>query len=234
MTTFVLVHGAWHGAWVWRDVAPLLERHGHRVLTPTLTGMGDRLHLLSAATGVLQHATDILAHIDLEEATDVVLVGHSYGARPTALASAHPAVNRWISLDGVSVAEGTTLMDGAPPAAIEATLASRILDGLAIPPLPAEMLGVPPDHPGHAWVSRRLTPLPFACVEEPMPALPARFASLRPAYIEALGNHMAGPKLGRAQAVAQGWPIKTIDSGHDLPVTAPSQTASALLDLAAA
>jgi pimeloyl-ACP methyl ester carboxylesterase len=232
MTTFVLVHGAWHGGWVWRDVAPLLAAAGHRALTPTLTGMGERLHLLSAATGVAQHAADLLAHIEHEEAADIVLVGHSYGARPTALAAAHPAVRHWVSLDGVSVAEGATLMDGAPPAAIEATRASRILDGLAIPPLPAEMIGVPPEHPGHAWVTRRLTPLPYACVEEPMPPLPDRFATIAHTYIEATGNTLAGPKAGLAQAHAEGWPVTAIESGHNLPVTAPAEVASALLRLA--
>jgi pimeloyl-ACP methyl ester carboxylesterase len=233
MPTFLLIHGAWHGGWVWRDVAPLLAAAGHRVLTPTLTGMGDRLHLLSAATGVAQHAQDLVATIDHAEADDVLLVGHSYGARPAALACRHPAVRRFVSLDGVSVAPGTTLMDGAPPAAVEATRAARILDGLAIPPLPAEAIGVPADHPGHAWVTRRLTPLPYACVEEPMPPAP-RFESLPRAYIEATGNTLAGPKLGLAQARAEGWPITRIESGHNLPVTAPSPVAAALLALAAA
>ncbi|WP_448581443.1 alpha/beta fold hydrolase [Thermaurantiacus sp.] len=233
MACFVLVHGAWHGGWVWRDVEPLLVAAGHRVLTPTLTGMGDRLHLLSAATGVVQHTEDILAHIAHMEAEDVVLVGHSYGARPTALACASPAVIRWVSLDGVAAIEGATLMDGAPAEVVAVTRAALVMAGLAVPPLPAEALGVPIAHPSHAWVSRRLTPLPFRCVEEPMPPLPARFATLPRAYVEAKGNRLAGPKAGLAQAKAEGWPVVAIDSGHDLPVTAPAEVAEVLLRLAA-
>ena len=234
MATFVLVHGAWHGGWVWRDVGPLLEAAGHRVLTPTLTGMGDRLHLLSPATGVAQHAEDIAAHIAHMEAEDVVLVGHSYGARPTALACAASVVGRWISLDGVAVAKGSTLLDGAPAEAVAAARAARVMGGLATPPLPPEAIGVPADHPGHAWVRRRLTPLPWRCLEEPMPALPARFAGLPRAYVEATRNSLAGPRAGRAQAEAEGWPVVAIDSGHNLPVTAPTEVAEALLRLAAA
>jgi pimeloyl-ACP methyl ester carboxylesterase len=233
MTTFVLVHGAWHGGWAWRDVAPLLREAGHEVLTPTLTGMGDRHHLLTSDSGVAQHVADILATIAHAEAEDVVLVGHSYGARPTALAAADPAVRQWISLDGVAIAPGATLFDGAPPEAIAATRAALINDGLALPPLPAEVVGVPAGHPGHAWVTRRMTPMPFRCVEEPMPAVPPRFHALPRAYVLALGNTMAGPAGGHAQAQAEGWPIVPIDSGHDLPVTAPRETASALLRLAA-
>ena len=62
--TIVLVHGAWHGGWCWRDVRPRLEARGHRVLTPTLTGMGERLHLGTAATNVATHAQDIMGVID--------------------------------------------------------------------------------------------------------------------------------------------------------------------------
>ena len=49
MATFVLVRGAWHGGWCWKRVAALLRRAGHEVLTPTLTGLGERAHLMSEA-----------------------------------------------------------------------------------------------------------------------------------------------------------------------------------------
>lgn len=234
MTTFLLVHGAWHGGWVWRDVAPLLRAAGFDVLAPTLTGMGDRRHLLSADSGVAQHVEDIVATIAHAEAKDVVLVGHSYGARPTALACDLPAVRQWISLDGVRVAAGATLLDGAPADVVAATRAALVEGGLALPPLPAEVIGVPVDHPGHAWVARRMTDMPWRSVEEPLPPLPPRFHALPRAYVLALGNSMAGPRAGHAQAAAEGWPIIPIDSGHDLPVTAPQQVASALIRLVTA
>ena len=47
MATYVLVHGAWHGGWCWNRVAPLLRDAGHEVFTPTLTGLGERVHLAS-------------------------------------------------------------------------------------------------------------------------------------------------------------------------------------------
>jgi len=76
--TFVLVHGAWHGGWCWRRVAHRLERKGHKVYTPTLTGLSDRSHLLNEDVDVGTHTTDINNLVKWEELGDIVLVGHSY------------------------------------------------------------------------------------------------------------------------------------------------------------
>ena len=77
--TFVLVHGAWHGGWCWRRVADLLEAKGHKVFAPTLTGLGERSHLMRAGINVSTHVTDIVNVLKWERLTDVVLCGHSYG-----------------------------------------------------------------------------------------------------------------------------------------------------------
>ena len=76
--TFVLVHGAWHGGWCWRRVADRLTAAGHRVFTPTLTGLGERQHLLSASITLDTHVQDVCNLIRFEELTDICLVGHSY------------------------------------------------------------------------------------------------------------------------------------------------------------
>ena len=76
--TFVLVHGAWHGGWCWRRVADRLEQRGHRVFTPTLTGLGERSHLLSPAIDLDTHITDVVNLVRFEDLRDIVLVGHSY------------------------------------------------------------------------------------------------------------------------------------------------------------
>src|SRR5688572_11621963 len=77
--TFVLVHGAWHGGWCWRRVSDLLERQGHKVFTPTLTGVGDRSHLLSKDVVLDTHITDIVNLFKWEELKDACLCVHSYG-----------------------------------------------------------------------------------------------------------------------------------------------------------
>lgn len=233
MSDILLIHGAWHGGWCWRDVANDLRARGHRVFAPTLTGMGERAHLLSAATGIAQHAADIMAVIDAEELVDVTLAAHSYGAMPAALATSHPAVARLLLVDAVPHVAGQALLAGVPDDVVERTRARLVRDGLALPPPEPPTFDVAADHPLHDWVRRRLTPLPWRCLADELLALPARYADVPKTYIQAARNSMAGPAAGLAQATAAGWPVHTIDSGHDLPVTEPAELA-ALIDRLAA
>jgi pimeloyl-ACP methyl ester carboxylesterase len=77
--TFVLVHGAWHGGWCWRRVADILIKAGHRVYTPTLTGLGERSHLAHGNINLSTHVTDVVNVLKWERLEGVVLCGHSYG-----------------------------------------------------------------------------------------------------------------------------------------------------------
>src|SRR2546426_3013333 len=79
MTSFVLIHGAWHGSWCWKRVRRLLQAQGHDVFTPTLTGVGERSHLLSRDVNLETHILDVVNLIRWEELSEVVLCGHSYG-----------------------------------------------------------------------------------------------------------------------------------------------------------
>src|ERR1700761_7804323 len=78
--TFVLVHGGWHGGWCWKHVAGDLRRKGHTVFTPTLTGSGERAHLLGSNITLQTGIDDILGVFEAEELDSVTLVGHSAGA----------------------------------------------------------------------------------------------------------------------------------------------------------
>ena len=79
MATFVLVHGAWHGAWCWARVLPLLRAAGHTAHAVTLTGVGERAHLLARGITLDTHIADAANLVRCEELDDVILVGHSYG-----------------------------------------------------------------------------------------------------------------------------------------------------------
>ena len=79
MATFVLVHGAWHGAWCWRRVARLLAANNHEVFTPTLTGVAERSHLLKPDIDLDMQILDVVNEMQWRQLTDVVLIGHSYG-----------------------------------------------------------------------------------------------------------------------------------------------------------
>ena len=79
MTDYVLIHGAWHGSWCWTRVRRLLAAGAHRVFTPTLTGVGERSHLLSRDVGLDTHVADVANLLIWEDLRDIILVGHSYG-----------------------------------------------------------------------------------------------------------------------------------------------------------
>ena len=78
MTTFVLIHGAWHGGWCWKKVSPILREAGHETYSPTLTGLGERSHLLSRDIDLNCHIQDVVNVLEYKGLKDVVLVGHSY------------------------------------------------------------------------------------------------------------------------------------------------------------
>jgi hypothetical protein len=75
MNTFLLVHGAWESGWVWQSVTPLLEKTGHKVYTPSLTGLGERSHLLNKDVNLETHIQNILNLIKWERLKNITLVG---------------------------------------------------------------------------------------------------------------------------------------------------------------
>jgi hypothetical protein len=106
--TFVLVHGAWHGGWCWRRVADILEKHGHKVYAQSLTGNGDRAHLLTKDVVLDTHIADIVNLVTWEDLRDICLVAHSYGGWPAsgALEHIHDRVGSIVWLDAFKPEDG--------------------------------------------------------------------------------------------------------------------------------
>ena len=123
--TFVLVHGAWHGGWCWSRVADRLRSAGHRVFTPTQTGLGERRHLLSKDITLDTFTADIVNAIEAEELSDIILVGHSFGGNAiSGVADTIPGrIRHLVYLDSLMVEGGKAPFDTAaagcrrPPAA---------------------------------------------------------------------------------------------------------------------
>src|ERR1700675_3292707 len=117
MTSFVLVHGAWHGSWCWKRVRRSLQEKGHEVFTPTLTGVADRSHLLSREVNLETHITDVVNLIQWEELSDVVLCGHSYGGLViSGVADRIPdRIGALVYLDAFVLEDGQSLHDVLPP-----------------------------------------------------------------------------------------------------------------------
>jgi pimeloyl-ACP methyl ester carboxylesterase len=228
---FVLVHGAWHGGWCWRRVARLLREAGHDVFTPTLTGFGERGHLLGAGIGPETLVQDVVGVLQHEELTDVVLVGHSFGALVAlAVAERDPdRVRRVVLLDGLVVEPGEPAFAGLPPGSAAArTAAAEATGGLAVPPPGGAAFGLaePEDI---AWVDRRLTPHPLRTYAEPFP-LHAPLGAGRPVTYVCCTDP-AYPAVHSAHAIArrEGWDFRELATGHDAMIDAPAATAELLL-----
>jgi pimeloyl-ACP methyl ester carboxylesterase len=128
MRTYVLVHGGGHGGWCYQPVARILRSKGHAVYAPSLTGLGDREHLLSPAVDLDMHITDIVKLLEFEDLRDVILVGHSYGGMViTGIADrATDRVGHIVFLDAATPKNGQSLVDVAGPFILAARTNSRI------------------------------------------------------------------------------------------------------------
>jgi pimeloyl-ACP methyl ester carboxylesterase len=135
MTTFVLLHGGWHGGWCWRFVAPALRHAGHNVYTPTLTGLGEREHLARPEIDLKLHVQDVVALLEMEDLQDIVLLGHSYGGMVvTGVADRCAArISRLVYLDAFVPENGKCALDyivpersaRAPPQNVHSLLVAR-------------------------------------------------------------------------------------------------------------
>ncbi|MCC5857448.1 MAG: alpha/beta fold hydrolase [Ectothiorhodospiraceae bacterium] len=238
MATFVISHGAWGGGWEWTPVADGLRERGHRVYTPTLTGLGERAHLGDSRTGLSEHVEDLLAVFRYEDLHDVILCGHSYsGMVVTGVADRIPErIRLLVYLDAFVPENGQALGGLLPQPFIDALLqtASERDDNRG--PIPPDLLppeGVIPAETRQRYI-RRLCPHPMASFTEPV-SLSGAIADLPRAYVRCTGEvdpetDILGPFAARARA--DGWLYRELETAHDLQLTDPGGTLAMLDDLA--
>jgi pimeloyl-ACP methyl ester carboxylesterase len=166
MATFVLVHGAWAGALIWRPIAQALRKAGHEVYAPTLTAIGERRHLLNRAIDLDTHIQDVLGVIDYEDLADIVLVGHSYGGMVvTGIADAVPdKIASLVYLDAFVPENGQSLF-GMLPA--DRPHASAPGEEWLTAPVPAEAFGEPSPEV-RDFTARKGMSHPTACFSQPV------------------------------------------------------------------
>ena len=232
MSTFVLVHGAWHGSWCWQRVRRLLQAQGHDVFTPTLTGVGERSHLLAREVNLDTHINDVVNLIRWEELSDVVLCGHSYGGCViTGVVDRVPErIGSLVYLDAFILKNGECLLDHLPAeqraGMIEGIKKSG--DGWKVPPIPAEVFRV--NAQDAAWVNRQCTPQPLATFEQRITLAGAGESITNVTYIQA-GNFREGSPFGPFYegARARGWKTLSLAAGHDVMLDLPKELAAALV-----
>lgn len=234
MATYVLVHGAWHGGWYWKKVVPLLHVAGHDVLTPTLTGLGERSHLPHPGVDLETHITDVLNVLEYEDQYDVVLVGHSYGGMViTGVADRVPEqVRHLVYLDAFIPASGESLFDHLTPelvARFEEDVRAQG-EGWSIPPGSPEGYGVA-DPADIAWAGPKLVPQPVETFRQPVRLQPASPASATCTYI--LCSQFDGfTRFAKRVQHQPGWRCRDLPTGHCAMITMPRELADLLLEVA--
>ena len=233
--TFVLVHGAACGGWVWRRVADLLERQGCKVFTPTLTGLGERSHLLSSAIGLDTHVTDVVNVVRWESLDRVCLVAHSYAGWPcgAALDAIGDKVASAVWLDAFTPEHGRKLDELlAEPA--RAVIESAAASGELAIPTPTRLTRSSVNPRDEAFVRSKLTPQPVATYSQPLRYAGGLEKVARKTYVRLPA--FPNPAFDRALAACKSDPswstIELADCGHFAMLDAPERLAALLLEAA--
>jgi len=238
VASYVLVHGGGHGGWCYQRVASLLRSAGHDVHTPTLTGLVERAHLMSAGIDLDTHITDVVNVLHYDDLDDVILVGHSYGGMViTGVADRAAArIGRLVFLDAATPLNNQSLVDVAGPVIEAVRPYGRVVDGVELVLFPdpeiVKLYGVT-DPNDVAWMTERLTPHPWACFAQKLRLTNEDALWAIPQYHIFCTSTLAtrDPELvGKARAEGRLWDI---DTGHDLMITEPKRVADALLEVAA-
>lgn len=245
MSTFVLIAGGWHGGWCWRKVTPFLRAAGHEVHAPTLTGLGERIHLASPAVDLTTHVQDVVNVLEYEDLREVVLVGHSYGGMViTGVADrAAERLAHLVYLDAFVPADGQSAVDLIGPEArqfVEARVRAEG-DGWRLPsiaPMPWEVVvrevwGIA-DEADARWMVARLCPQPFKTFTEPVRATNPAAAALARTFIRCTGDP-PDPTFARVAEEASrpnsGWRYREVATAHDAMITKPREVAHLLRDV---
>jgi pimeloyl-ACP methyl ester carboxylesterase len=231
--TFVLVHGAWHGGWSWVRVADRLRARGHVVFAPTLTGLGERAHLLRPGIDLSLHIADVVGVIKYERLNDVVLDGHSYGGCViSGIAEAMPdAIASIVFLDAFIPDNGDATVDLVPPAVQEVIRAALERGDTTVPVRDAATFKV--NEKDRAWVDALATPQPIGTMIEKIKLSGARERIAKKTYIRASGYPNVSFEKAHARAKAdRTWRTYEVPCGHDVMIDDPDRLTEILLEVA--
>lgn len=240
MANFVLVHGAWHGGWCWQRVTSALQAQGHRVHAVTLTGLGERAHLLSPAITLDTHIDDVISAIEVEELHEVILAVHSYaGMIGTAVADRlGKHLKHLVYVDAVVPKPGESWSSTQSAAVQQQRLsAAQASTRFSFPPPDPEVFGL--KDADHAWVKRRQTPHPGNTYQAPLDFDVQRVAAIPRTFVNCTQPALGTIEPSRLRVKdAKFWDgawlpnskIVEIKTGHDPMISEPAALTQILLD----
>ena len=235
--TFVLVHGAWHGGWCWRDVRSRLEGEGHRVYTPTMTGLAVHSHMLTADVDMNTHIVDVVNLFRWYDLEKVTLVAHSYAGWVCsgALEAVERNVSSLVMVDAFLPEDGTSAYDTNSPDQKVELDKLRASGVITRPSPPARAFGVKTDK-NRAWVDSKTTPQPVAAAYTKATLSGARERVKKKLFVRAEGfaqpAFAANYEATKADPTWNTYGVSAEDAGHDIMVDAPDLLSKLILDAA--
>jgi pimeloyl-ACP methyl ester carboxylesterase len=231
MTTYVVAHGAWSASWAWKKMRPLMQAAGHTLLVPCYTGLGERQHLSVPGITLATHISDVLGAIEMEDLSDIALIGHSYGGMvATGVADRVPErIAQIIYLDAFVPHDGQCLLDLqtlAHRTRVEA-LARTEGEGWLVPPQQP-----PPDTSAGdlAWMSPRRVAQPLETFRAPVRLTRGEFAGPRTyIFCTRVGPADTFRQFAERAKSETGWRYLELDASHNPHITAPGKL-MAMLD----
>ncbi len=231
----VLVHGAWHGGWCYGRVADILRGRGHRVYTPTLTGLGERSHLVTRSIDLSTHIADIANTIRWEDLRQIILVGHSYGGMVvTGVADAMiDRIAALVYLDAFLPTAGQSFHDILPTEVADAQVrGANASNGFTVPPIPAAAFNV--NEADRSWVDSLCTPHPLGTLTQPIELTGSHARIATKSYVLATENPVRlFQGFARSMRDDRTCTSYELPCGHDVMIDLPKETAS-IIEAAAA
>ena len=229
---FLLIHGAWHGGWVWNEISEILNYQGYSVSTPTLTGLGEKKHLLSSKITIDTFIEDVVNHIIFENLNNIILVGHSFaGSVISGVADKlKDRIQKLIYFDAVILKDGQKPFDIAPKELVKQRieLAKRFGNGISIPAPSADAFGVF-DVKKSLLLEEKLTPHPLSTYQSKLTIKNEIGNGIPLFYI--FCNNPVYKSLESSREVVRKlkWPIFELNAGHDAMLTHPKETLNLLM-----
>jgi pimeloyl-ACP methyl ester carboxylesterase len=232
MAAFVLIHGAWEAGWVWASVEQHLRAAGQQVFRPSLTGLGERSHLLNSAVDLETHIADILGVIKWERLYNVTLVGHSYGGMvATGVADrVQEHIGSLIYIDAFIPRDGQSLLDLLPHerAAGMLKLAEEHGNGWYVPAaaLPSQHVSEPSEA---ALLKELCVAHPLATFSQKLKVSGNHLRVAKKAFVLASGQAPSVFTRFADEARALDWPVEELPTHHFTMLSMPRETAEVLM-----
>ena len=231
---FLLIHGAWHGGWVWNEISEILRYQRYSVSTPTLTGLGEKKHLLSSKITIETFIEDVVNHIIFENLNNIILVGHSFaGSVISGVADRlKDRIQKLVYFDAMILTDGQKPFDITPKETVEQRieLAKKFGNNISIPAPSADAFGVF-DIKKSLLLEEKLTPHPLSAFQSKLILKNEVGNGIPLSYIFCKKPVYKSLESSREVVRKMKWPIFELNAGHDAMLTHPKETLNLLMKI---